>query len=287
MTDTLLNPEQGESTTASPTQEPIIKTQDTHDWSKALNADGTFTQDAYDFGVPGHFKSFGAFNKSYKELQRVKGAPGDEATAEQIKAFREANGVPEITNAEAYGIELPDGLKEVYQPESLDRIVKVANENAHFGHVAMLKAVINEFSTMEMQGMADLQKASEEAQAAKLEANAKLLEEDKNFSGSNKNAALQTSANALNAALDALGVDPSSDEAREVARSPLMIRILHHYGSKTSQDGMNLGALSADLRSGEEQANDIMTNPANPEYKLYHEGDERIGKKVLALMGAR
>ena len=32
------------------------------------------------------------------------------------------------------------------------------------------------------------------------------------------------------------------------------------------------------FRSGEEQAIDIKTKPANPEYKLNHGGDQRVGK---------
>ena len=236
--------------------------------------------------MPEHYKSIGDYDKSYKELQRMKGAPGAEATQEQINAFRSSHGVPEVVNSQAYGIELPKELQEIYKPESIDQILKVANENAHLGHVEMMKAVFSEFGQMEMKGIADHTAATEAEKAAKLQEDAKMLEADPSFAGDKKQAALQTSANALNAALDSLGVDPKSEEALEVARSPLMVRILHHFGSKTSQDGVNLGPSNADLRSNEEIANDIMENPNNPEHALYKSGDERVGKKVLRLMGA-
>lgn len=263
---------------------PIVSTEADRDWSGALNADGSFDAKAHEYGVPEQFKSLGGVLESYKELQRMKGAPGEEATPEQLSAFREAHGIPEVANAESYGIELPEALKEVYKPESINEIVKVANESAHLGHTGMLKAVIAKFSEMEVAGMQEMESATAEQQAQVLAERAKQLEQNPNFTGDRKAAALQTSANALNAALGALGVDANSEEAKEVARSPLMVQILHHYGSKTGQDSTNLGNASTDLRSGEEQANDIISNPNNPDYEAYHAGNETVGKRVLALM---
>ena len=192
-----------------------------------------------------------------------------------------------MVNAEAYGLELPDELKDAYPEGALDSIVKAANDSAHLGHTEMMKAVVAQFATMEVEGRAAQTQAAEADHAAQLAENAKILESDPNFAGANKTGALQTAANALNSALNGLGVDPNSEEAAEVARSPLMVRILHNLGSRMTQDTTQLGAAPVDLRSGQDQAIDIMTNPTNPEYALYQSGDERVGKKVLALQGIK
>ena len=225
--------------------------------------------------------------ESYKNMQRMKGSPGAEATPEQLTAYREANGIPEVANAESYGLTLPDELKDIYGDDALNEIAKVANESSHLGHREMMQAIVAKFTEMEVVGMSKAAEASEQAHAAKLAESVKMLEADPSFQGQNRGAALETSSNALNAALSALGVDADSPEAREVASSPLMVRILHHFGSKTSQDSTQLPGATADLRSGEEQANDIISNPNNPDHQRYHDGDDEVGKKVLRLMGAK
>ncbi len=265
--------------------EPIIQPGAESDWSKALNADGTFTDDARGYGVPEQFKSVGGLMESYKNIQRLKGALDSEATPEQIQAYRESHGVPANANLEAYGITIPENLKDHYSDESLNRVVKAANDVSHLGHSAVLQAVFSEFTAVEMEGLQAQSAQSEIAQQAQLQASQEMLDKDPNFQGDKRAGSLQTTANALNAALGALGVESNSPEAKELARNPLMVRILHHYGSKTSQDSINLGHSNTDLRSGQEQADDIITNPNNPEYDSYHSGDARVGKKVLGLMG--
>lgn len=295
MSDTLLSPspeapevipEVTPSPDATPQPESIITPPGDRDWTKAIKADGSFDKAAHEYGVPEHWKSVGGIIESYKELQRVKGAPGPEATPEQVKAYRDANGIPEVANAQQYGIELPPELQDVYEEGSIDRVIKAANENAHLGHAEMMKAMISEFTAMEVEGLKAKSEATEAEQKAKLEAAAKMLESDPNFAGERKTAALQTTANGFNAALSALGEDPDSDSARELARNPLAVRIIHHFASKTGQDTTDMGSSISDLRSKEEQADDIINNSSNPEYAAYHAGDTIVQQKVLKLMGA-
>lgn len=269
------------------TPEQIITPADDRDWTTAINQDGTFTDVAYKYGIPEQWKSPGAILESYKDLQRMKGAPGEEATPEQLSAYRQANGVPEIANAESYGIEIPGEMKDIIPAEGLNEIVKVANESAHLGHTAMLKAVVSKFGEIETAARAESDKATAEERQEKLAESAKMLESDPNFQGDRKTAALQTAANGLNSALEALGETSDSEAAQDLARNPLAVRILHHFASKMGQDATNLGAPISDLRSGEEQADDIINNPSNPLYKAYHEGDKHAQQKVLTLMGTK
>lgn len=292
MSDTLLSPPAAEpvqtpdDSVAAAVPDPIITTPDDRDWSQAVNPDGTFDTKAHEYGIPEHWKSVGGIVESYKDLQRMKGHPGAEATPEQISTFREAYGIPEVANAESYGVELPEELKEAYSLDSLNEVVKAANESAHLGHSAMIKAVIGKFGEIEVAGRGQAALETAEQQATKLAENAKALEADPNFAGERRTAALQTTANGLNASLAALGESQDSVEAKDIARNPLMLRVIHHFASKTTQDSTNLGSSVSDLRSSEEQANDIIENPANALYDAYHDGDKIVGKKVLALMGA-
>lgn len=296
MSDTLLTPPapaapastpepaSAESAAPTPQADPIVSTPADRDWTQAIKADGSFEPKAHEYGIPEHFKSLGGMFESYQNMQRLKGAPGQEATPEQLTAYRQANGIPEVANVESYGIQLPDELKDAVSPDSLNEIVKVANETAHLGHVEMLKSVVSKFGELEMANLAANAQETEQEANAKLEQAAQILNSDPAFQGDKRTGALQTAANALNSALGSLGVDPNSAEAQDIARNSMMVRILHHFGTKMSQDTTNLGAPNSDLRSGEEQANDIITNPNNPDYKRYHEGDETVAKKVLGLM---
>ena len=49
---------------------------------------------------------------------------------------------------------------------------------------------------------------------------------------------------------------------------------------------MNLGNANSDLRSQQDIAMDIMTNPAHPEHQAYLDGNPTVSKKVLSYMGA-
>ena len=274
-------------TPAEPTHtEPIIASTEDRDWTQAIKADGDFAPKAHEYGIPEQWKSVGGIVESYKDLQRSKGPPGSDGTPEQISAYRQSNGVPENANSEAYGITLPEELTDAYSPEALNEIVKVANDSSHLGHVEMIQAVVSKFGELEISGRGQAAEETATEQAAQLAENSKSLEADPNFSGDRRTAALQTTANGLNASLDALGEDQNSEAAKDIARNPLMLRVIHHFASKTTQDATNLGSTVSDLRSPEEQANDIIGNPNNPLYKSYHEGDVIAGKKVLSLMGA-
>ena len=64
-----------------------------------------------------------------------------------------------------------------------------------------------------------------------------------------------------------------------------MLRVIHHFASKTTQDNTNIGGSISDLRSQEEQGDDVINNPTNPLYAAYHAGDPVVGKQVLRMMG--
>jgi len=297
MSETLLTPPASAEPSAAPapeakpvestTPEQIITPPEDRDWTKAINPDGTFTQDAHKWGVPEQWKSPGAIIDSYKNLQKMKGAPGEEATPEQLSAYRQANGIPEVVNLESYGVQLSDEMKEIVPEETLGEILKVANESAHLGHTPMVNAMVSKYAEITEGIERQLAEQTVEEQKAALEASKQTLHSDPNFQGDKMTAAIQTATNGLNSSLEALGEDPNSDAAKEVARNPLMVRILHYFASKMGQDSTNLGNPVADLRSGEEQADDIINNPANPLHKPYHDGDVFAQKKVLSLMGAK
>lgn len=251
------------------------------DWSKALNPDGTFTEAAHKAGLDEHWKSIGAMQKSYKELQAHKfGYPDENWSPERVAEFRKGLGVPEQGNAEAYGIEVPEEISQYLPKESLDRIAQKAHESHTPPQV--LQSIFFEYAEIEKEALA---KQQQEVEAERTERE-KRLAEDPAFTGANNQAAKETATNVILNLADKLGVDRNDPELLELGSSPLMMRMMHRVAGMTSQDGMPSLRGESDLRSNEEKASDIMTNPNNPEYQRYMEGDPAVQKKVLRLMGA-
>lgn len=251
------------------------------DWSKLVRADGTFDDGAYKAGLDPQWKSIGAIQESYKELQRFKfGKPAEDWAPERVQQYRAAMGVPDGATAEAYGLTVPDEMKDVLPVATLDRIA--AKANALHVPADALREIFAEYVETEKEAMARFNNEREQDMAARLER----LRKTPEFAGDKEQAARETATNATMHLANKLGVDANDPELLELSRSPLFMRMMHRVAETFSQD--NTGGMRgmADLRSNEEKATDIMTNPANPKYALYQSGDPATQKEVLRLMGA-
>lgn len=251
------------------------------DWTKLVNADGTFKPEAHAAGLDQHWKSVGGIQKAYKDLQAHKfGYPAEDWAPERLQEYRQGQGVPDQASAAAYGLEVPEEIAHVMDPASLERIAGAA----HAAHTppAVMQAILKEYVAIEQEAIAKLQSES----ATELEARDQRLRADPAFSGDSYKAAKETAENVMNTLADKLGVARNDPEMLELARSPLMLRMMHKVAGHYSQDSTGSLKGDVDLRSNEEKASDIITNAANPKHKLYHEGDPVVQKEVLRLMGA-
>jgi len=259
----------------------LMKQATAPDWSKLIQPDGTFAPEAYEAGLDRQWKSLGSITESYKELQRFKfSRPAEDWAPERVQQFRQAMGVPEAGTAEAYGLTVPDEMKDVLTPAKLDRIA--AKANALHVPADALQQIFAEYVETEKEAMAAWNSEREQDMMSRLERLRKAPE----FAGDREQAARETATNATLHLANKLGVDAQDPELLELTRSPLFMRMMHRVADTFAQDSTGGFRVVADLRSNEEKATDIMTNPSNPEYKLFHSQDVATRQKVLRLMGA-
>lgn len=222
----------------------------------------------------GKFKSVTDLAKSYHHLEKTIGArpqgvivPTDKSTPEEIAAYRKAMGVPE--KLEEYNVtpeKLPDGM--TWNPETAKPYMEIAHK--HNIPPAAMKALVavqmqqeqnrvDALTTLVQKrladGKADLQKewgADFEKNIGRAQIAAKLAAVDSNSPG-------------------------FSD--------PNVVKAFVRLASMLSEDKL----VSATNGSpggggGQARAKDIMTNPENPMYKKYQEGDKEAVSFVTNLL---
>jgi len=245
-----------------------------------LNPDGTFAEGWLDRLPEGlkesrasleKFQNFGDLAKSYVSLQTVMGQkasavtiPNEKSTPEEIAAYRKALGVPDA----------PEGytLKPEQLPEGLswdDELAKGFAEIAHKHNIppAAMKELTERFIASEA---AKLEEYSKTAYAELETGRAELKKE---FGGNfEKNIALATRV------ANTVGLDPESPGLRD----PNVVKALVRVGSLIAED--KIAEIGKSVQPGGMSSKDIQTNPNNPYFKRYQDGDPEVVNLVRDLM---
>lgn len=226
------------------------------------------------------FKSVHDLAKSYAELERMKGAPGEGATPEQIARWDDMLGVP--TDESGYQLRDAVGVQEGEGwDEDLEKVVtKVAREN----HVppAALQSIVKAQAEYERQQAAA--RATEAAHALE-----ERQQELKSFWGHEYEARLGAARNALPALAQEFGLDLAGAEAQAALSSTFVVKLLHRVASLTASDD----ALGGKLPPGSggmltrDEATRIMTDAAHPQNAAYRRGDIDVCNAVHGAFGRR
>ncbi len=177
--------------------------------------------------------------------------PTDKSTPEEVSAFRKALGVPD--KPEGYQLkpaELPEGLTWS------DDLAKPFADIAHKHNIppGAMNEIIGQYVAM--------QKLTAEETGRMFQA-----ELDKGMQTLKDTWKNETEKNlGLSARVaKTIGLDPTSPGLRD----PNVVIALQRVGKMLSEDKMIAGDVSATMQPGKARANDIMTNPANPQFKDY------------------
>lgn len=215
-----------------------------------------------------------ALAKSYRGMQEILGRksqsvliPNEKSKPEEIAEFRKAMGVPE--KPEDY----IEAIKPQQMPEGIafdEAMAKKASELAHKHNIPPAA----------MKDLAALQLAQQQAAVAQYQQAfiAKLNEGKASLEMEFGEKMPEKIELAKRVALTA-GIDPSSSGFTD----PNMVRLALWAAEKISDDKL-VAANSNPMQASHDQAKDIMTNPSNPLYARYREGDEDVVAKVRSLL---
>lgn len=223
--------------------------------------------------ILGQFKDIPGALKTLVNQQRLLGKkadavliPKDDASPEEVAAFRAKLGVPETP--EAYSLkpkDLPAGM------EWNEEFAKSINAAAHEAGVtpAQMEKIMGKYVGFEMQN----------AQNAELQAKAQYESSRKELAEAwgdkfeiNKNVATRMA--------QTLGLDPNSKGLSD----PKVVIALERAARLISDDKIVSADSAATVQVGKTRAMDIMTNPANPMHSKYREGDLAIASLVSDLL---
>ena len=223
--------------------------------------------------ILGQFKDVNGALKTLVNQQRLLGKkadavliPKDDASPEEVAAFRAKLGVPETADKYSTKIEgLPEGM-------ALDEAsVKQFNELAHKTGLtpAQAQEAVKFYASLEAQN----------AQNAELQAKAQ-------YEASRKELAeawgdkFETNKSVATRMAQTLGLDPNSKGLSD----PKVVIALERAARLISDDKIVSSDSSATVQVGKTRAMDIMTNPANPMHNKYREGDAAITSLVTDLL---
>lgn len=207
-----------------------------------------------------------AMAKSYSGLEQLLGkkasaviVPNEKSTPEEIAAYRKAVGVPET----------PDAYVEKIKPEALpegihfdENLAKVAGEIAHKYNVppaALRELVSLQISQVQAMQQVATQEAIKELESGKHEL-AKVY-------GDQLPAKLELAKRAA----ATVGINPASRGFTD----PDVVKGFIALAEKLSEDKL-VSAEAAGTGGGERAAKDIQTNPDNPYYERYQNGDPEV-----------
>lgn len=211
--------------------------------------------------------------KSYQGLEQLMGKkaqailpPNEKSTPEEIAAFRKALGVPD--SPEGYGIAKPQDLPEGVSWD--DNVAKSVAEVAHKHNIPA--AAMQELVKLDLQRAAQQNEAAAQMIHQQLETGRQELQR---VYGEN----LQTKIDLAKRAAATEGIDPSSQGFLD----PNVVKLVVGLAEKISDDRLVEGnAISTS--SGKARAKDIQTNPANPLYSRYKDGDPEIVDQVRRMI---
>lgn len=250
--------------------------------STFVNADGSFTEGWHASLGEGYegfskFKNVGDLAKSYRHLESKQPAyPGEDAKPEDVARFRQLAGVPD--SVEGYGLKAPEQLPEgvAWDGKTMERFAAVAHQY-HVSAQAM-QALAGEFLAYQGDVAAMIQKD----QVGGVE---RAREELQKAWGNDFGTKIQTAENVHKSLLPSLGVSTDSEEAKDLAKNPLYVRLLHEVSRYMRGDSKAVATPSGgDVLGGKERAQDIINNPKNPLYQSYWDGDENTQKMVKQLI---
>jgi hypothetical protein len=218
--------------------------------------------------------SIPALLKGALGLQSVAGKkfaePAQDWTPEQLAEYRTARGIP--ANVDEYDISpdaasLPEGFqfnKDVYKP-----LAKLAHE-LNLSPAAMKKVAAQ---------IVQIDKSRQEAAIEMIrEQDSKTIEGLKKDFGADYEKRVDRATRAGKV----LGID-TSVETNPIANHPVFIRALDRMAAMMGEDKLVTGDGNPSLQPGKLKAKDIQTNPDNPLYKKYQEGDPETVAYVRSL----
>ena len=262
------------------------------DFRSLINDEGNFIDNWID-QLPENLKADAKHYSKYKSpihalehtrnLQQLVGKkadavfiPSKDATEEELAEFRAKLGVPETPDG--YGLKAPDDLPEgvVVSDEDMAEFAGVAHK------LGLTPDQVQGLQQWEMGRVGAMTQANETAaqalEAKHLEDNRKALQEEwgtgKEF---DEKITLATRAGrTFGYSAEELGSNP-------IFRNAEVIKILAKAGADMGEDRLVSGD-EGSPQSLKAQAQDIISNPQNPEYSKYWNGDEAVNAKVRSWM---
>lgn len=223
----------------------------------------------------GKFRSVGELGAAYHSLQKRlgKGAsavyvPGEGATAAEVSAYRQAMGVPET--AAGYQIK-PENLPEGVSWD--DAAVAPVLEIAHKYNAP--EALLKDLAAWDLEREQAREAAAIEVHNAEVKKAADGLRQLWGESFQSKIARVEQMAKLT-------GIDARSPGFAD----PEVVKAFARFSELISDDKFHGGDAVRAL-SGEAAAKDIQTNPGNPLYARYQDGDPDTVERVRALRRGR
>lgn len=247
-----------------------------------LNESGEFTEGWLDRlpedfkdskQILGQFKDINGALKTLINQQKLLGkkaeailVPKDDATPEEVAAFRAKIGVPE--NIDAY----PTKPKDLPQGMEWDEAqAKEFNAVAHEAGItpAQAEKLMAKYAAFEASKVQEAQMQ----QKAEFETARKTLAEawgDK----------FETNKAVATRMAQSLGLDPNTKGLSD----PAVVVALERAARMVSDDKIVSSDVAATMQAGKARAMDIMTNPQNPLYTKYQKGDKGTADLVFDLL---
>jgi len=247
-----------------------------------LNESGEFTEGWLDRlpedfkdskQILGQFKDINGALKTLVNQQKLLGkkaeailVPKDDASPEEIAAFRAKLGVPD--NVDAYPVkpkDLPQGM------EWNEAQAKEFNAVAHEAGItpAQAEKLMTKYAAFEA---AKAQEAQMQQKAEFDNAKKTLAEAWGDKFETNKAVATRMA--------QSLGLDPNTKGLSD----PAVVVALERAARMVSDDKIVSSDVAATMQAGKARAMDIMTNPQNPLYTKYQKGDKGTADLVFDLL---
>lgn len=211
--------------------------------------------------------------KSYAHLRGKLGQntvvpPSENSTPEELAAFREAMGVP--SEAAAYGLtDAPDNL-----PDGIGWDSELGGKVAEWAHANNVPpAAVQALVGLQMEHQQGAFEGLQAQMASEAKANDDALREawGAQYKGNQET-------------VDTLVTRMGADMDSEAFAHPEVRKVLAKLGTRLAEgDLAGVETTGASPLGPTAQAEDIMTNPANPLYQAYQRGDQAALDKVNAL----
>ena len=275
------------TTPASGTPDPAAAAAPATPPASLIGPDGSLNKDwALSFGdeyaplneQANKFTSIGGLLESYHHARSTQiQYPGQDATPEQITAYRQASHVPDEPSIEAYGLTRPADLPDtVPWDDELGAAVAKAAHQAH-GSPAVVKAIADTYNQYMLKAMEGMQAEQAKADEAK---KSQLIEQW----GADFQAHSSTARHTLATFAAQAGLDPDSPGLKGLANNPEALLILHSVSKHIGEDNIRTPHGYGDLRSDQQRADAIMdgTDPEwGPKYKTGDLAAMQLVSKLL------